>query len=216
MATERQAPSKDEILGRIAVERGILTQEQLAVCVREQALPHSDPNQTIGRSTGRRSLSQVLLAKGYIQEPDLISLFEEQNRRLKLLEEYQKMLKGELLFGQLLVRNNKATQNQINKCLELQEQMVGRGVSPIPRLGELMVEHGYIDKQTVAETLRVQNKDILFCTGCRRQFNVIGVKDGMTYRCKFCSGILVPRHILESLKAEETHFGAAVDTPPPE
>ncbi len=206
-------PSKDELLGRIAVERGFLNEEQLAVCIKEQILPHSDPNQTIGRSSGRRPLGQVLLAKGHIQEQDLISLLEEQSRRLRLVEEYQRMLKVDLLFGQVLVKNNKATQNQINKCLELQEEMVTKGVSPIPRLGELLVDHGYIDRLTVQETLRIQNKDILYCTGCRRQYNVIGVKEGMTYRCKNCGGILVPQHILDSMKAEETTFGS---TAPPE
>ncbi|MBI2899658.1 MAG: hypothetical protein HYY17_05700 [Planctomycetes bacterium] len=209
-------PSKDAILGRIAVERGFLTEQQLVDCVKEQALPHSDPNQTIGRSSGLRPLSQVLLAKGYIQETDLLTLFEEQTRRVRLLEEYQKMLKVELLFGQLLVKNNKATQNQINKCLELQEQMVGRGVSPIPRLGELLVEHGYIDKQTVQDTLKIQNKDILYCTGCSRQYNVVGVKSGMTYRCKSCGGILVPKTLLDSLKVDETRLGSEPDASRPE
>jgi hypothetical protein len=198
---------KDALLGRIAVERGFLNEQQLNDCMREQQLPHSDPNMTIGRSTSNRPLGLVLLSKGYIQETDLISLLEEQNRRLKLIEEYRKMLKMELLFGQLLVQHNKATQNQINKCLEMQQRLVAQGRSPIPRLGELLVEHGYIDKQTVSDTLKVQNKDILYCTGCARQFNVVGVEDGLTYKCKSCGGIMVPKSMLDNLKVEDTNYG---------
>jgi len=36
---------------------------------------------------------------------------------------------------------------QINKCLEIQLKMAEKGVSPIPRLGELLVEHGFVDKK---------------------------------------------------------------------
>ncbi len=209
--------AKDALLGRIAVERGLITQAQLDECMREQQVLGGDPNQTIGRSSGGRPLGLVMMSKGYIQDKDLITLLEEQNRRLKLMEEYRKMLKVELLFGQHLVKNNKATQIQINKCLEAQQRMVTLGVSPIPRLGELLVEHGYVDKQTVQDILKVQNKDILFCTGCARQFNVVGVVDGMTYRCKSCGGIMVPKTMLDSLKVDETNFGVEVgeDFPKP-
>jgi len=201
---------KDALLGRIAVERGLISQTQLDECMREQRIPAGDPNQTIGRSSGGPPLGVVLLSKGYIQNADLITLLEEQKRRIQLMEEYRGMLKAELLFGQHLVRNNKATQIQINKCLEIQQQVVSRGVSPIPRLGELLVEHGYIDKQTVQEILRIQDKEILFCTGCSRQFNVVGVVEGMTYRCKSCGGLMVPKSMLDSLKVDETNFESEI------
>ena len=63
---------------------------------------------------------------------------------------------GDLEFGQLLVKLNKATQNQVNKCLELQAKIAAEGKSPVPRLGELLVSHGFVDAQTVQEVLALQ------------------------------------------------------------
>ena len=63
---------------------------------------------------------------------------------------------SDLEFGQLLVKLNKATQNQVNKCLEIQEKMAVQGRTPVPRLGELLVSHGYVDAKTVDEVLGLQ------------------------------------------------------------
>ena len=63
---------------------------------------------------------------------------------------------SDLEFGQLLVKLNKATQNQVNKCLELQAKFAAEGKSPVPRLGELLVSHGYVDARTVQDVLTLQ------------------------------------------------------------
>lgn len=66
------------------------------------------------------------------------------------------MAGSDLEFGQLLVKLNKATQNQVNKCLEIQAKAAAEGKQPVPRLGELLVSHGYVDARTVEETLALQ------------------------------------------------------------
>lgn len=206
---------KDALLGRIAVEKGLITEDQLKQCIRAQAAESAegaDPDQTVRPGKAVRPLGVVMMSKGLIREKDLVELLEEQNRRLHALNAYQKMQKVEYLFGQLLVKHNHATQLQIIKCLEKQQQMAEKGVQPIPRLGELLVEHGYVDKNTVAEVLKLQNKDLLFCTGCGRQFNVVGIKEGMTYKCKACGGVMIRRDLLESLRAEDTSFGFELPT----
>ena len=63
---------------------------------------------------------------------------------------------NDLEFGQLLVKLNKATQNQVNKCLEIQAKIAAGGKDPVPRLGELLVSHGYVDARTVDEVLNLQ------------------------------------------------------------
>jgi hypothetical protein len=68
------------------------------------------------------------------------------------------MTGSDLEFGQLLVKLNKATQNQVNKCLELQQKMAAEGRDPVPRLGELLVSHGYVDAKTVEEVLNLQKR----------------------------------------------------------
>ena len=65
---------------------------------------------------------------------------------------------GDYDFGQLLVKLNKATQNQVNKCLELQAKLAAAGNGPAPRLGELLVQHGFVDAKTVDEVLALQRR----------------------------------------------------------
>jgi predicted RNA-binding Zn-ribbon protein involved in translation (DUF1610 family) len=206
---------KDLLLGQLAIEKGLLTQAQLSEVMKEQQDGKVDPNATVSptnNNKGGRPLGTLLLSKGLIQEKDLVALLEEQSRRLESVKNVQKMQKVEYLFGQLLVKYNLATMLQINKCLEIQLKMAEKGVTPIPRLGELLVDHGFVDKKTVTDVLKMQDKDVLFCTGCGRQYNVVGLEEGKAYKCKECGGVMLKRALLESLKADETSFGFEMPT----
>lgn len=188
---------KDRLLGRLAVERGLLTEAQLEECVKEQETAPPSP----------RSLGVLLVSKGLLTEGDLLALLEEQDRREQSLKEYRALREAEYLFGQLLVKHNKATQLQINKCLQVQKQMAERGVRPIPRLGEILVEHGFVDRATVAEILKLQDKRVLACAACGRQVNVVGFEPNRAYRCEACGSLLTPLSAPDSLRADETWHG---------
>jgi len=205
---------KDLLLGQLAIEKGLLTQAQLSEVMKDQQDGKVDPNATVSPSATKsgRPLGTILLSRGLIKEQDLVALLEEQSRRLESVKNVQKMQKVEYLFGQLLVKYNLATMLQINKCLEIQLKMAEKGVTPIPRLGELLVEHGFVDKKTVTDVLKMQDKDVLFCTGCGRQYNVVGLEEGKAYKCKECGGVMLKRALLESLKADETTFGFEMPT----
>lgn len=203
---------KDLLLGQLAIEKGFITKAQLAEVVKEQSGGNVDPNATVNPSKTVRPLGTLLLSKGLLKEADLVSLLEEQTRRLEAVKNVQKLQKVDYLFGQLLVKYNLATMLQINKCLEIQLKMAEKGATPIPRLGELLVDHGFVDKKTVADVLKMQDKDILFCTGCGRQYNVVGLEDGKAYKCKECGGVMLRRALLESLRADETTFGFEMPT----
>jgi predicted RNA-binding Zn-ribbon protein involved in translation (DUF1610 family) len=204
---------KDLLLGQLAVEKGFVTKAQLAEIMKDQHGGGTvDPNATVNPSKSVRPLGTLLMSKGYLKEKDLVGLLEEQGRRLEAVKNVQKLQKVDYLFGQLLVKHNLATMLQINKCLEIQLKMAEKGVTPIPRLGELLVEHGFVDKKTVADVLKMQDKDILFCTGCGRQYNVVGLEEGKAYKCKECGGVMLRRALLESLRADETTFGFEMPT----
>lgn len=203
---------KDLLLGQLAVEKGYLTKAQLAEVMKEQQGGATDPDATASPTKSVRPLGTLLLAKGFLKEQQLVSLLEEQSKRLEAVKNVQKLQKVDYLFGQLLVKYNLATMLQINKCLEIQLKMAEKGATPIPRLGELLVEHGFVDKKTVADVLKMQDKDILFCTGCGRQYNVVGLEEGKAYKCKECGGVMLRRAMLESLRADETTFGFEMPT----
>lgn len=188
---------KDRLLGRLAVEKGLLTEAELEACVREQEAAPPSP----------RSLGVLLVSKGLLTERDLVALLEEQARRTRSLEEYRAIREADYLFGQLLVKHNKATQLQVNKCLQVQKQMAEKGAQPVPRLGEILAEHGFVDAATVAEILKLQDKQVVACSGCGRQFNVVGFEAGRTYRCEACGGTLARPSPPDSLRADETWHG---------
>ena len=198
-------PTKEDfLLGRIAVERGLIDQAQLDQALKDLA---SAPGITLGT---------YLLDRKIIVRDKLDEAVQEQLRRLKTITWYEKMAKAELDFGQLLVKFNKATQIQVNKCLEIQQKMAEEGKSPIPRLGELLVEHGYVDAKTVQEILKLQSKDILVCSACGKQVNVIGIEQGKAYRCRTCGGTMMTKSMLANLRADETTYGFELsgDEPP--
>ena len=154
----------DSLLGQIAVERGLLTGRQLAKVLKEIS-----PRKTAQKGPSKRKpLGVTLVAKGLVSDKDLIGLLEEQSRRMQVLESFRVMRKREFLIGQLLVKYNKATQNQINKCLELQQDMAEKGENPIPRMGELLISYGYVDQRTLDETLAIQNEGKETASGINR------------------------------------------------
>lgn len=194
---------KDLLLGQIAVERGLISKAQLEDCIKEQ--------QKGGGKNGP-ALGNLLVSRGLLKNQDLGGLLEEQSRRVKSLEDFKKLQTADYLFGQLLVKHNLATQLQINKCLEIQLRMAEKGTHPIPRVGELLLEHGFVDRKTVADVLKMQSKNVLYCTACARQYNVVGVEEGKAYRCKECGGVMLRREVLDTLKAEDTMFGFEMPT----
>ena len=202
---------KDQSLGKLAVSKGLISPEQLNECIQLQKKLPEDPEQTAGSGENLGPLEKVMLDQGLLTEAQLTELMDERNRHVAAAEDYRKIEEAEYLSGQLLVKLNKATQNQVNKCLELQDKMAREGADRIPRLGELLVEHGFVDGETIRNILKLQNKDILFCTNCNKQYNVVGVEEGKTYRCRGCGGILLPKTLLDTLSVDETTFGLELD-----
>ena len=46
------------------------------------------------------------------------------------------------LFGELLVEQGLAKPENVQECLAIQEELRGLGVSPIPKLGYLLLQKG--------------------------------------------------------------------------
>src|SRR5262245_13311269 len=112
--TGRVISKRDALLGRLAIEKGLITQAQLEDALREQERsPHT--------------LGEILVKRGSVKDVELQPLLAEHERRVAALDEFQDMQKVEYLFGQILVRQSYATQLQVNKCLEIQQKMAEKG-----------------------------------------------------------------------------------------
>lgn len=212
----------DLLLGKLAIERGWISYEQLEKCMREQEreMLEGDPEATVGRRAGSRPLGVIMTTMGLIDDRQLLDLYEEQRKRIEALRQYRLIEKSEKMLGQILVAKNICTQNQINKCLETQRKIAEEGSRAVPRLGEVLVEHGFVREETIHEVLQEQNKRVMLCAGCNASYNVVGVKDGKQYRCRKCGGVLLPEESynqMRKLKVDETAMGTDISdsTPKP-
>jgi tetratricopeptide (TPR) repeat protein len=183
---------KDEILlGKIAVEKGIIAKEHLEECIRQQE--RSQPGSEV-------TLGAIMLAHGYVNEKQLQDLVNVQKERLRKQAPHIEETKAESIFGRLLLKYQLVTEDKINECLRLQAQMADRGI-PM-RLGEVLVKKGFLTTGLVKEVLSVQNKRMLFCRRCAKRYNVVRWDIGLDAKCPKCS---------ESLQPPPLHDGIGVD-----
>ncbi len=171
----------DILVGRIALERGLVTREQLADCLKEQA---SQP------AAAAPPIGAIFLKRGFIRQPDLDGLLEEQKRRLAEAVEFTDTKVEDALLGRLLIRQGLATEKQVYECLRIQAELSEQG-QPAPRLGDLLVRKGFLTTDAVASALHVHPKAFFYCPSCSTRFSTLAVDTGRRYACKKCGTTLL-------------------------
>lgn len=170
------------LLGKMALERDFITQDQLRDALIEQ-----------GRDVEERGMSRplgvILVSKGFLSEPILLTLLEEQ-RAYNL--DPDRARKRDHSLGQLLLKRGDITQQQLNECIRIQGQAVENKDPDVPRLGELLVQKGFTTPAAVTLALSSQKKVMLVCEKCGKRFNATGYTPTRRYHCKDCGGYLVP------------------------
>ena len=166
----------DLLLGRIAVREGMLTREQLYDCLTAQE-----------RNPARR-LGQIMVARGYLKQVDVDRLLEIQKRALG-----EAPASRGALLGQILIERGLATEFQVNECLRLQGRLLDLGITPLPRLGEILVKRGYIKRDAVETALQFQNLLLYACPECGARIDVGGGDEAAArdFTCAAC-GAEVP------------------------
>jgi serine/threonine-protein kinase len=66
--------------------------------------------------------------------------------------------KASLTFGQIALRNGLVTKDQVMEAIEFQKAQKAKGL-PAPRLGELMVQKGYLTEAQVRTIFRLQGRE---------------------------------------------------------
>jgi len=176
---KRPAPKTREILfGKIALLLDIVTPAQLKECIeiqekQEKPLP-------IGR---------MLLEKGYIAQEQFDSILQTQETNLARPwpQDPGKRLADNIL-GVLAVRRGFVTREQVNECVRIQASRNASGTTC--RLGEVLVEKGYLTVGQILSLLSSQGKRILVCSTCGLRTNVDGYSAMKNYRCRRCAGKL--------------------------
>jgi hypothetical protein len=187
------------LIGQIAIELGFVTKEQLQECIDLQA-GQMQP----------KPVGTLLVESGFLTGERLTAVIDEQKKRLQEALPYAPTQRGAVAFGRLIVDRGLVKQEYVNQALRAQQDLAERGVRK--RLGELLVEAGHLEPESVPEILKSQGKVLMGCTFCGAHFNVLEtIAEG--YPCRKC-GMPLDRKT-GTVSADETaYLLPAIDSRP--
>jgi len=189
----------DGLVGKLALQKGMISAGQLKDCLAEQAALH--------KSGQKRPLGVIMVGRGLMKDEDLLVLLEEQKRVLAERSNFAQIRKDDFLFGQILLKQGIATSAEINDALRLQAEAAERGEMSVPRLGQILIEMGVTQEQEIQRTLKLQYKTLYECPGCTLKYNLVDASGEKQYRCKKCDAILVPKPPGSGIRADESAYG---------
>jgi len=140
----------DDLFCRVAVDLGLLTEQQAAAALEVQQLLARP--QKIGLLVeARRVLSRA-------QVEEVLRVQAQRRGRLPEGEE-EKLLREAArvrLFGKLVVLRGLATEGEVEECIFHQRQLADRGEKL--RIGEALVRKGYLKIEDVLSLLELQKR----------------------------------------------------------
>jgi len=173
-----KTPEDDFYLGRIVLERKLVTREALLECLFQMSQER--------KSGMPRPLGVLLVSRGVLTQEELNEILAA---RVSAAGAGSALTEAEV--GRLLVAAGLITRENVEECVHLQEEMRRSGKAA-PPLGELVVHRGYVTDGQVRRVLAYQRKVVFTCAGCSVRIAAAPPPPGSRYRCKKCGGILAP------------------------
>jgi len=189
----------DGMVGKLALQKGKISADQLKDCLSEQA--------AFQKAGHKRPLGVIMVSRGLMTDGDLLDLLEEQKRVLAERSNYAQIRKEDFLFGQILLKQGVATSDEINEALRLQAEAAERGETAVPRLGQILIEMGVTEEKEIQRTLKLQYKTLYECPGCTLKYNLVDAREDKQYRCKKCDAVLIAKPPGTGIRADESAYG---------
>jgi serine/threonine-protein kinase len=180
-AQDQREARADVRLGKLAVQKGLLREEQL-----QQALEEQRQGVQRGRKKPRR-LGVILAEKRFLNDDQVLELLEEQEAKFAALAQRRA---EDRLLGQILVDAGFVDKEKVEACLRVQDDAVRYGAEEVPLLGELLVEKGHVTADAIAEALELQKGVPAVCPRCGEHVRAGGV--GGSDVCPQCQSPLEP------------------------
>jgi len=173
--------SQDLFLGKKALDRNLISASQLREAMSEQARSRTP--------SGSRHvpLGEVFIARNFVSRDQLLALLDETARIVAGTTQGR-----DSVLGRILIQNRTISSEQLQECLQVQDEAIRAGDNPGPRLGELLVSKGYASAEAVRHALAVQEKTILTCSACGKRCNGAAYDPARKYRCPACKAELRP------------------------
>jgi len=199
------------LFGRIALNWGYVTSEQIEECVDEQERIRTE-------SSGEKDvhvppLGEMLVKKGHISwdRCEEILTFQEAMLSNKLKDGESSL--GEMLMGQVALDKGLIEREQLESALSIQARDIEKG--KYQRLGKIMMDLGYLTPENVLTLLSLQNRTLVICKNCGMKFNAEGFSKDKHFICKNCGSSLEICTDRNDVVADET-LAFEILTPPEE
>lgn len=136
------APVEEDRFARVALWGSLITSEQFDACVAEQ-----ERRAAAGEAVP--SLPQLLIDRGYLRPEHADAVFRAMTTRTP--EQWRNQ------FGQIALRKEFITGEQLRECLEFQTKLV-MSTGSAPFLGHILIEHGYMAEAQALAILKAQEQ----------------------------------------------------------
>jgi predicted Ser/Thr protein kinase len=168
--------AQETIFGKVCVERGWATRDQIVGCLREA-------------EGGPAPLSAILVQRGLVT-PEQADALRGEVARLLQSGDIEVVRKEDSSLGQILVRKGLAAKEHVIEALSIQDHFARKG-GPVPRLGEILVEKGHLPFAVLEEILHLQDRMTrLRCTACGVEYTIPNHEPRRKYLCRRCTGSL--------------------------
>ncbi len=134
---------QDDFFCRIAIQCGLCTPEQVASALEVQR--NLAKPQRIGK---------IMIAQGFLTPIQVDQVLRRQGVERGRPPAPEPKLGG--LFGQIVVQQKLATEDEVEECVVLQRELAAAG--QYVRLGELLVRKSYLSGRDVAQVLELQTR----------------------------------------------------------
>jgi hypothetical protein len=181
---------KDLLFGSLAVAEKAITKEQL-----EETLKIQREQQFY------KSIGTIMVEKSYLDRDKVRELIILQEENLKEAAGIAGAGSGETLFGAVAVMKRYATLTQVEECLDEQRRLRRLGI--FLRMGEILISRKYMTVKQVLSVLRRQSTQVLYCSRCRKRFNVTAFSNRKRFFCNVCGAELVQPDVIESVGVDD-------------
>lgn len=199
------------LFGRIALNWGCVTSEQIEECVDEQERIRAEHSGE--KDVHVPPLGEMLVKKGHINwdKREEILTFQEAMLSNKLKDGESSL--SEMLMGQVALDKGLIKRGQLENALSIQARDIEKGKHQ--RLGKIMMDLGYLTPENVLTLLGLQNRTLVICTACGTKFNAEGYSQDKHFICKNCGSSLEVCTNKDDVVADET-LAFEILTPPEE
>ena len=135
-------PAEEDRFARVALWGHLITSAQVAECVGEQKRRAAEGQDV-------PSLPQLLIEQGHIRREHADAIFRVTTTRSP--DQWRNQ------FGQIALRKEFITGEQLRECLEFQTKLV-MSTGSAPFLGHILIEHGYMAEAQALAILKAQEQ----------------------------------------------------------